>query len=252
MNGRTRSELPLPMALRASGGPPTRFKASLRRCWASLLCELELQARNGLYAATGFVVLVILATLVTLPTSGIARLLPALALNSLAITAFFFGAALSLLATAEGSAAARSVTPLRPAEALVARTLSLALLGGLQLVALGLVLLGLTPALGLLVLGAVLSAAILALFGAALAAGEQSLSQFVLRALPWLVGLLIPMITDVLDWHIPLLWFHPLEGPMSLMRAAIVPTTWPMILLGFGLALVWLGASFGFALRRWR
>jgi fluoroquinolone transport system permease protein len=219
------------------------------RMVATLRCEVELQARNGLYYAVGFVLLVLLAVLAAVPPTGLARLLPAVALNNLAITAFFFGAALTLLEASEGSATARMVTPLRPGELLAARMLTLALLGVIQHGALGLLLLGPVAGLGWLVLGVGLAAALLSLVGQALATGRRELSEFLLAALPWLVLLLAPMIADVLEWRHALLWLHPLYGPLTLMRAAVAPTeVWEI-----GLALVvgplWVGAALLFSVK---
>lgn len=221
----------------------------MRRFGASIRCDLELQARNGLYLATAVVLLVTAAGLTALPPAGLARLLPAFALNSLAITAFFFSAALALLEAAEGSDLARAVTPLRAGEYLGARAATLALLGVGQHLAIGLLLLGPAPGLAWLAAGVALAAAQLALAGYALAAGSPSLSRLLVAAIPWLALLLAPLIADVFDWRSPLLWLHPLQGPLSLMRAAVAPVErWE---LGLALALgpAWVGALFALARR---
>jgi fluoroquinolone transport system permease protein len=220
------------------------------RMVATLRCELELQARNGLYYAVGFVLLVVLAVLATLPTTGLARLLPAVALNNLAITAFFFGAAMTLLETSEGSATARTVTPLRPGELLTARAVTLALLGLFQHGALALLLLGPVAGLGWLVLGVGLAAALLSLVGHGLAAGRRELSAFLLTALPWLVLLLAPMLADLLEWRHALLWLHPLYGPLMLIRAAVAPVEAWEIGLALVLGPLWVGVAFLFAVKR--
>lgn len=223
----------------------------MSRLLATARCDLALQARSGLYHATGLVLLVTAAALAALPPSGIARLLPAFALNTLAVTAFFFSAALAMLEAAEGSAAARAVTPLRAGEYLGARAATLALLGVAQQLALGLLLLGPAPGLAPLAAGVALAAAILALAGYALAAGKTSLGATLLPALPWLGLLLAPMLADVLDWRSPLLWLHPLEGPMALMRAAVAPAAPWEPALGLALGLAWLGAALALARRRY-
>jgi fluoroquinolone transport system permease protein len=202
-------------------------------------CDLELQARNGLYAATGLVLLVTVAALAALPPSGVARLLPAFALNGLAVTGFFFSAALTLLENAEGSTAARAVTPLRAGEHLGARALTLALLGVVQHTATGLVLLGPTPGILLLAVGVALTAAILTMAGFALAAGKDSLSALLLPSVPWLGLLMAPLVADVLDWRSPFLWLHPLQGPLTLMRAAVAPVAPGEIALGLALGVAW-------------
>lgn len=222
----------------------------MNRLLATARCDLELQARNGLYTATGFVLLLTIAGLAPLPPAGLARLLPAFALNTMAITAFYFGAALALLETAEGSATARLVTPLRVGEYLAARAATLACLGAAQQLAIGLLLLGPVPALGLLAVGACLAAAILALAGHALAAGKSSLGAMLLPSLPWLALLLAPMVADALDWRSPLLWLHPLQGPLALMRAAVAPAELWELVLGLACGVAWAGLAFAIAIRR--
>ncbi len=222
----------------------------MSRLLAAARCDIELQARGGLYHATGLVLLVTAAGLAAMPPSGIARLLPAFALNSLAVTAFFFGAALAMLEAAEGSAAALAVTPLRAWERLGARAATLAMLAVAQQLALGLLLLGPAPGLLPLAAGVALAAAILALAGHALAAGTTSLGAMLPPALPWLGLLLAPMLADVLEWRSPLRWLHPLEGPMALMRAAVAPAAPWETPLGLALGLAWLLAALALALRR--
>lgn len=221
----------------------------MRRLLATTRCDLELQARNGLYYATGFVLLVTVAGLAALPPSGLARLLPAFALNTLAVTAFFFSAALTLFEAAEGSAAARAVTPLRAGEYLGARIATLALLGVVQHLVIGLLLMGPAPGLGVLAAGVALAAALLALAGYALAAGKRSLGAFLLPSVPWLGLLLAPMIADVLDWRHPLLWLHPVQGPLTLMRAAVAPVAPQEVALALVLGLTWTAVAFAAARR---
>jgi fluoroquinolone transport system permease protein len=212
-------------------------------------CDIELQARNGLYAATGFVLLVSLWALVALPPAGLARLLPAVALNSLGVTGFYFSAALALLERAEGSDRARFVTPLHPAEYLAARATTLALLGLQQQLALGLLLLGPSPALLTLCAGVILAAAMLALAGYAATAGRHTIGDFLLPSLPWLALLLAPLVADLLAWRSPLLWLHPLQGPLALMRSAVAPAApWEPV-LGLCAGMAWTTICFALARR---
>jgi fluoroquinolone transport system permease protein len=216
---------------------------------ATAQIDLEVQARNGLYAATGLVLLASVAALATLPPTGLARLLPAVAMQNLGVTAFFFSAALALLERSEGSGSARAVTPLRPGEYLGARVATLGLLAAVQHLVLGALLVGPGPGLLPLTAGVVLGSAILSLAGFTLAAGRESLGAFLLPAVPWLALLLAPMLADALEWHYPLLWLHPLQGPLALMRAAVTPAPpWePPLALALGLG--WTGVTFALARR---
>jgi fluoroquinolone transport system permease protein len=224
----------------------------MRRLLITARYDAELQARNGLYTAVAFVLAVTMAGLAAIPAAGVARLLPAIALNTLGVTAFYFSAGLALLERVEGSATARLVTPLRPAEHLGARAATLALLAVAQHVALGLLLLGPVPELLALAAGAGLAAAILALAGYAAAAGRANISEFLLPSVPWLALLLAPMPADVLGWRSPLLWLHPLQGPLALMRAAVAPAPAWELWLGLALSVAWTAAALRLALRAHR
>lgn len=235
----------------ARGRKPA-WPVALRRLLSTVGCDIELQARNGLYAATGFVLVITLAGLAALPAAGLARLLPAVVLNTLGVTAFYFSAAMALLERAEGTAVARLATPLRPAEYLGARAATLTLLGVVQHVAIGLMLLGLAPGLLPLAAGAGLAAAILALAGYAATAGKASISEFLLPSIPWVGLLLAPLAADVLEWRSPLLWLHPIQGPLALMRAAVAPAPPWEPALGLALGIAWVAAAFALAVRAYR
>jgi fluoroquinolone transport system permease protein len=224
----------------------------MSRLLSSARCDFELQARNGLLLATGFVLLITLAILRALPPSGLARLLPAVALNSMGITAFYFSAALTLLERAEGSSVARLVTPLRPADYLGARAITLAMLAVAQNGITGLALLGPSPRLLPFVVGIALAAAILALAGYAASAGHTALSGFMLQSVPWLALLLTPMLPDVLGWQSPLLWLHPIQGPLVLMRAAVAPVPPWELALALVVGLAWSTAALVLAIRAYR
>jgi fluoroquinolone transport system permease protein len=221
----------------------------MKRVLASARTDFEVEARGGLVLATGVVSLVSVLALQALPPSGLARLLPAVSLQNLGVTAFFFSMALVLLEQSEGSSTARTVTPLRAGEYLAARVGTLATLAAIQHTLLGAALLGFEPHLLVLLAGVVLACAVLALAGFILAAGKQSLGAALLPAVPWLALLLAPMIADVLDWRHPLLLLHPLQGALVLMRAGVVPTPLIELFLALAAGVAWAGAAFATARR---
>src|SRR5436305_5271778 len=86
--------------------PPTK-ETFMHRLLATIRCDLRLQQRNGFYYATAFVVAVYALGLSQLHASGarlnLAGLLPAVVLNNLMITSFYFIGALVLLEKTEGT-----------------------------------------------------------------------------------------------------------------------------------------------------
>ena len=85
---------------------------------AALRWDVVLQARNGFYWASAFVVLVIGGLLLAVPDtvrSNEATLVPAILAINLQITTFFFVAGLMLLERDEGTLTALAVSPSVPA-----------------------------------------------------------------------------------------------------------------------------------------
>jgi fluoroquinolone transport system permease protein len=104
-------------------------KNFMNRLLATIRCDLRLQQRNGFYYATAFVVAVYALGITQLHTAGarlnLAGLLPAVVLNNLMITSFYFIGALVLLEKTEGTLAAQIVSPLRAGEYLAAKVITL-------------------------------------------------------------------------------------------------------------------------------
>ena len=226
-----------------------------RRFVACAYCDAEIQLRNGLYSATAFVVAISAAILLALPAGHFAALLPAIALNNLAITSFFFMAALVLLEQSEGSPLARAVAPLRAGEYLAAKLVTLAALGVLQHFVLG-VLLGVAlTQLPLLLLGVALAAVMLALAGFMLAVRYRSINEMLLPAVPWIALLQAPIMGDILGWNSWFVYLHPMQAPIVLMHAAIQGGPcghgW-QFWYGLGYSLLWIAAMGVFARRSYQ
>ena len=97
-----------------------------------------LQARNGFYWATAFVVVVIGALLLNVPEAARAdraAWVPALLAINLQITTFFFVAGLILLERDEGTLTALAVSPLSAGVYLAARTITLTALAAVETIA---------------------------------------------------------------------------------------------------------------------
>src|SRR5215207_3153910 len=101
----------------------------MNRLLSTIRCDLRLQQRNGFYYATAFVVAVYALGLSQLHTAGaqlnLAWLLPAVVLNNLMITSFYFIGALVLLEKTEGTLTAQVVSPLRAGEYIAAKVITL-------------------------------------------------------------------------------------------------------------------------------
>src|SRR5688572_27309394 len=106
------------------------------RGFADLLrFDVIVQARNGFYWASGFVVLAISALLAASPAAVLSNAglwVPALVTFNLQITTFFFVAGLLLLERDEGTLIALGASPLSARTYLLARTTTLTALAALE------------------------------------------------------------------------------------------------------------------------
>ena len=111
----------------------------MRALVAALRWDVVLQARNGFYWASAFVVLIVGGLLLAVPQAARANdavWVPAILAVNLQITTFFFVAGLMLLERDEGTLTALSVSPLTPAGYLATRTVSLTILAAVETIAL--------------------------------------------------------------------------------------------------------------------
>ena len=113
----------------------TAFVTALR--W-----DVVLQARNGFYWASAFVVLVIGGLLLAVPEAARANgavWVPAIVAVNLQITTFFFMAGLMLLERDEGTLSALAVSPLTPGAYLATRVVTLTALAAVETIVLVLI-----------------------------------------------------------------------------------------------------------------
>jgi fluoroquinolone transport system permease protein len=184
--------------------------------------DVIVQARNGFYWASAFLVVVMSALILSVPESARANhalWVPAIIVINLQITTFFFVAGLMLLEREEGTLSALAVSPLSPTGYLGARTISLTALASVETIAIiwlgfgvggswSRILTG-TAALGLIYTGC----------GAAIAARYASVNALLLPASAFVVLLLLALLPHFgLAPRWPFL-LHPLEPPITLIRA---------------------------------
>ncbi len=194
-----------------------------RRFSITLQYEFQLQARNGFYAAAGFVLLSIALLLSQVPLTGLEWLLPPLLLNNLFINCFYFVAGLLLLERAEGSLLAGAVSPLRADEYLAARVCSLTLLALAESLVLVLLFAGPPQSWWALLAGLSSASIALTLAGIVLIAGYRSINEFLMPSLLMVVVLGAPLLAAFARWQHPLFYLHPLQPALLLTQAAFAP-----------------------------
>jgi fluoroquinolone transport system permease protein len=189
----------------------------------ALRWDVVVQARNGFYWATAFVVLVVGGLLLAVPEAARAdeaAWVPVLVAVNLQITTFFFVAGLLLLERDEGTLLALAVSPLTPTAYLATRTLSLTTLAGIETIALVSIAFADSPSWPLLLAGTSALGLIYTGMGAALATRYASVNALLLPASVVVTLLLLPLLPHFGLAPRALFLVHPIEPALTLMRAA--------------------------------
>ena len=222
---------------------------TIGRLRAVIRLDIRLQFSNGFYYAAAVVVLMLAALLAWLPEDSTSWLLPIVILTNILINGFYFIAGLVLLEKAEGSIEAQVVTPLRSAEYLVSKSLTLCALSVIE--SLMIVLLagrGFEPL--ALVAGVFLATAMLSQFGFMLVARYDSINRFLFPSFLWTTLLMLPLLSYLnlaADW---LLYLHPVRAPLVVLQAAFGPVSAADLSYGLLYGVLWTGVAFFASLRR--
>jgi fluoroquinolone transport system permease protein len=221
----------------------------------ALRWDVILQARNGFYWASAFLVAMIGALLLSVPEtvradSGV--WVPAILTINLQITTFFFMAGLMLLERDEGTLAALAVSPISPSGYLALRTVSLTGLAATETMALVWIGFGTTGSWWLILAGTAALGVIYTGFGAAIAVRYESVNALLLPAAAFVGLLLLPLLPHFgLAPRLPFL-VHPLEPPMSLLRAAYGVINRTELVFGIAGSLGWSALAFAWGRNRVR
>lgn len=193
----------------------TAFATALR--W-----DVVVQARNGFYWASAFVVLLVGGLLLAVPEAARtdrAAWVPAIVVMNLQITTFFFVAGLMLLERDEGTLAALAVSPFSPGGYLAARTITLTMLAAVETLAVVWIGFGTGGSWLLILSGTAALGAIYTGLGAAMAARYVSVNALLLPASAVVTLLLLPLLPHFgVGPRAPFL-LHPIEPALTLIRA---------------------------------
>jgi fluoroquinolone transport system permease protein len=221
----------------------------------ALRWDIVLQARNGFYWASAFLVAMLGALLLNLPEAARANSaiwVPAILMINLQITTFFFVAGLMLLERDEGTLAALAVSPLSASGYLAMRTLTLTGLAAVETIALVWIGFGASGSWWLILAGTAALGVIYTGFGAAIAVRYESVNALLLPASAFVALLLLPLLPHfgfAPRW--PFL-VHPLEPPMILLRVAYGPLDRTEIVFGIAGSLGWSALAFAWGRNRVR
>jgi fluoroquinolone transport system permease protein len=209
--------------------------------------DVVLQARNGFYWASGFLVVMISALLLSIPAAARANSavwVPALVTINLQITTFFFVAGLILLERDEGTLAALAVSPLSASGYLAMRAFTLTALAAAETLAIVWIGFGSGGSWWLLLAGTAALGVIYTGCGAAVAARYESVNALLLPASAFVTLLLLPLLAHFGLAPRVLFLVHPLEPPITLLRAAYGATGWTEVAFGVIGSIAWSSLAF--------
>ena len=213
------------------------------RLSATLSCDIRLQVRNGFYYVTLFVLGMWALLITQMPALDLNWLLPILILGNMVVNTFYFIAALVLLEKGEGSLQTQVVTPLRPGEYLASKVLSLSALTLAENLILALLFAGFSFHIPLLLLGILCGAALFALAGFIVVARYESINEFLMPSVAYTILLMIPLLAYMGDWQSWVLYLHPFQAPLVLLRAAFQPASSWEVAYGIVYSLIWIGVA---------
>lgn len=225
------------------------MKPPLKRLASTLALDMRLQYRHGIPYAAALAALIGIAGSIRLPDAALDRLLPVFILSNLILHAFYFASGLVLREKREGTLAMLDLTPLRPHEYLASKAATLVLLSGAANLAMVLAARGRGFQPLPLAAGMAAGGTLLVLLGFAAVSRVSSWKEFLLPSAAYVLVLLAPLLPQ-LGWA-ESRWFllHPMQAPLTLIRAAFRPVAPWELAYGAGYSLLW--SVIGLAACRW-
>ena len=204
----------------------------MTRLTSTMRWDVRLQIRNGFYYAAAFVALIIIILLsqFNVPASTLAMLFPLFIFQNILINNFYFIAGLVLLEKGEGTLEGLVVTPLRKSEYLVSKLVTLAMLSLLETAVVVLIVYGFNANLIWLAAGTILLSLIYGLAGFSFVVRYDSINTFILPSVPFTALFSLPLLHYLGVWSSPLMYLHPLQAPLLLLKGAFQPiAAWEVI-----------------------
>jgi fluoroquinolone transport system permease protein len=195
----------------------------MRRLLATMQCDVRLQFRNGFYYAAAFILACWGVIVTQLGAIDWAWLLPAFVFGNLLMGSFYFIGGLVLLEKGEGTLEAQVVTPLGTGEYLISKVATLTALSLVENLLLVAFAVGMRFAVVPMALGIVLASVLYALVGFVAVAHYDSINEYIMPSVAYVLLLSIPYLAYFRIWNSPLLYLHPMQGPLLLMAAAFQP-----------------------------
>ena len=215
----------------------------MTRLTATIQWDVRLQWRNGFYYAAIAVVVMWMLIASQIPDETLFWLLPMMLMGNMVIGTFYFMGGLVLLEKDEGSLEARVTTPLRPTEYLGAKVLTLTGLSFLECVLITMASVGLQANWLLLLVGVVETAVFFCLVGFIVVVRYDSVNEYLLPSVGYLLLLCLPLATYMAGWSHWLLYLHPMQATLTLMEGAWQSLPWWLIIYCLVYPALWIALA---------
>ncbi len=205
----------------------------MNRLTSTIRWDLVNQWRQGFYYAAIFVVILWAIVLFSLPDVAIDLLLPFIIFFDLSIFGFYFMAGMLFLEKGDGVLEALVVSPLRSWEYLVSKSATLAFLAVIVSVAVVLIVHGPDVNWLLLVPAVALNSWLLVLVGFILAARFDSVTDFLMPSIVYMIPSQLPALWYFGIWDSALLYLVPTMPTMLLLAGSFRPIAGWQIIYSF-------------------
>ncbi len=194
----------------------------MKRLFATLVCDVVLQFRNGFYYVTIFVIVVWGIFASQIPHQGLSWELAGMIGGNLLINTFFYVAGLVLLEKGEGTLEAQVITPLRKEEYIISKGISLGLLSVLENVLITIFWAGLNFSALPLVLGILLGSTLYVLAGLVAVMSYSSVNEFLFPSMGYTFLLMLPLAGFFGLLPESVFFIHPTYAALMIMKSAFV------------------------------
>ena len=216
----------------------------MSRLVATLACDVRLQYRNGFYWAVAFLLAILLVVISQVPSLDWAPLLPPLVLGNLSMATFFFMAGLILLEKEEGTLEAQIVTPLTVGDYLTSKLVTLTGLSIVEHLFIVLIAVGFDFSPLPLVVGVVLASALYCLAGFVAVVRYDSINELLFPSIVWMTLFALPILHYAGLWTTGLIYLHPFQAPLVILKGAFFPLQAWEWLYGLGYSAFWIWLAF--------
>jgi fluoroquinolone transport system permease protein len=202
--------------------------------------DVRLQWRNGFYYAAIIIVAMFLLIFSQVSVASLDWIMPLMLINNMVVGTFYFMSALVLLEKDEGSLEARIITPLRPAEYLAAKVVTVSALALVESVLIVVITSGLHVNWLPLVAGVAATAVFLCLFGFIAVVRYDSINEFLLPSILYVLIVCLPLGAYLAGWDSWLLYLHPLQAMLRLIEGGWQPMPWWLAVYCLGYSFMWI------------